>query len=170
MPLPEDLQQLVEPDLLGVVGDEHDLRVTGAPAADLLVGRVRGRAAGVADGRAVDAGRLPEHALRAPEAAEGEYGGADAVGERLADGRAQNLVGRRDARDLVIAAGQRVGGIGNGQLGGESIKKTHLNHSRVRARNVTPAGARGMLGSVLSMSNASGFDAATLERFADLLV
>ena len=27
-----------------------------------------------------------------------------------------------------------------------------------------------MLGSVLSMSNASGFDAATLERFADLLV
>ena len=45
----------------------------GATAADLLVGRVRGGAAGVADGGDPDPGRLPEHPLGAPEAAEREY-------------------------------------------------------------------------------------------------
>ena len=39
--LPEDLQQLAVGDLLGVEHHQHDLAVTGAAGADLLVGRVR---------------------------------------------------------------------------------------------------------------------------------
>ena len=44
----------------------------GLAGAGLLVGRVRRVAAGVADGGGVDARRLPEHALGAPEAAHAE--------------------------------------------------------------------------------------------------
>ena len=70
--LPEQAQQLVVGDLLRAVDHEHDLVVAGAPAADLLVGGVRRVAAGVADRRRVDARRLPEAALGAPEAAQPE--------------------------------------------------------------------------------------------------
>ena len=60
---------------------EHGLGVTGAARARLLVGRVRREAAGVADGGRVDAGRLPEEALGAPEAAHADDDPLEAVGE-----------------------------------------------------------------------------------------
>ena len=45
----EDGEQLLVGDALRVVGDLDDLGVARAVAADLLVGRVRGRAARIAD-------------------------------------------------------------------------------------------------------------------------
>src|SRR5579859_6318995 len=73
MALPEELQQPVIADRLRVEDDEHDLGVPGASAAYLLVGRVHGRAAGIADRSGPHARRLPEFALGTPEAAEPEY-------------------------------------------------------------------------------------------------
>ena len=67
--LPERAQDLVARHLRGVEHDEHGLGVAGRAAADLLVGRVRRVAAGVADGGRVDAVELPEQPLGAPEAA-----------------------------------------------------------------------------------------------------
>ena len=58
-----------ERDDRGVVGDLHDLGVAGAPAADLLVGRVRDLAAGVARDHALDALQVLVDRLQAPEAA-----------------------------------------------------------------------------------------------------
>src|SRR6202012_710601 len=80
--LPEQLEHVLERRLLGVESDEHCLGVARTPAADLLVGRVRREAAGVADCGRVNARRLPEDALGAPEAAHAEDRGLDAVGER----------------------------------------------------------------------------------------
>src|SRR5262249_39557434 len=69
---PEFLEQGLVAHLLRVEYDQHRLGVVGEPGADLLVARVRRVAAGVADSGRVDARRLPEHALRAPEAAHAE--------------------------------------------------------------------------------------------------
>ena len=49
-----------------VEDDQHRLRVAGRPAADLLVGRVRRVAAGIADGRRVHAGRAARTSSRRP--------------------------------------------------------------------------------------------------------
>src|SRR5947209_5825716 len=70
--LPEQLQHLLVAGGGAVERDKNGLGMAGAPAADLLVGGVRGKPAGVADGRRVDAVGLPEEALRAPEAAHPE--------------------------------------------------------------------------------------------------
>ena len=83
--LPEGLEQLLVRDLRRVVGDQHDLGVAGPAGADLLVGRVRGVAAGIADGRRHDAGELPEVLLVAPEAAETEDRGLGALGPRAGE-------------------------------------------------------------------------------------
>src|SRR5688572_6365156 len=72
MRLPEPLQYLRIGDDFWIEYDEHDLVVAGRPGADLLVGRVRRIAAGIADGRDIDARRLPEDALRAPETSKTE--------------------------------------------------------------------------------------------------
>ena len=84
MVLPEGLQQTLVADDLGVVDDDDGLGVTGETGAHLLVGGVRGVAAGVADEGGVDAVELPELALDTPEAAHGEHGGLHA---RRATGR-----------------------------------------------------------------------------------
>ena len=66
---PEEVEQLVVGDLLGVVLDLDRLGVAGRVGADVVVGGVVGVPAGVADAGAGDAGDLPERRLDAPEAA-----------------------------------------------------------------------------------------------------
>ncbi len=66
--------------------------MSGPAGADLLIGRVRRGAAGIADGRGHDAGELPERLLVAPEAAEPEDRGLRAVRPRPGEGRAEDRV------------------------------------------------------------------------------
>ena len=110
MALPEELQHLLVAGLGGVVGDEHDLGVAGASAADLLVGGVRGGAARVADRGRVDAVGFPEDLLGAPEAAHAEDRRADTLGEGRLQGGAEHGMAVGDG-DLALAARQRGGGI-----------------------------------------------------------
>ena len=71
--LPEELQQALEGDRGRVIDDAHDFGVARAAAADVLIGRIARRPAGVADGGHIDpVAGLPEFALRAPEAAHAE--------------------------------------------------------------------------------------------------
>src|SRR3712207_3712796 len=72
--LPEDLQQSFVAGHRRVEHDAHRLGVSGSTGARLLVRRVRGEAALVADRGCPDARLLPERLLLAPEAAEGELG------------------------------------------------------------------------------------------------
>src|SRR5678815_1576345 len=67
--LPEDLQDVTVADDARIEDDPHDFRVPGGAAADLFIGRVRRRAAGIAHRRRIDALGFPELALGAPEAA-----------------------------------------------------------------------------------------------------
>ena len=69
---PEDVEQLVVRDPVGVVGDLDHLGVTGLVRADVLVGRVFHLAAGVADARRGHSVELTERRLDAPEAAGAE--------------------------------------------------------------------------------------------------
>ena len=87
--------------------------MAGAARARLLVGRVRREAAGVADGGRVDAGRLPEEALGAPEAAHADDDSLEAVGEGRHDRRAEDEV-RGDDRHRRVAPGER-------RLGGRQL-------------------------------------------------
>src|SRR5688572_2455723 len=66
---PEHLQQVVVRELLVVVRDLDDLRVAGGVRAHVLVRRVLGVTAGVADAGPRDSFELPERRLDAPEAA-----------------------------------------------------------------------------------------------------
>src|SRR5262249_10970277 len=92
--LPEDLEQLLVRDLRRVINDLYDLGVSGTPGAGLLVGRVGGEAARVADRGAVDAGRLPEQPLRAPETAHTEDCDLKTGWPRSLHGSAEHSVGR----------------------------------------------------------------------------
>src|SRR4029079_7746924 len=65
---PEQVEQLVVRDLLGVVGDLHGLSAAGRVGADVVGGGAIGVAAGVADAGGADAGNRPERRLDAPEA------------------------------------------------------------------------------------------------------
>src|SRR5262249_14811551 len=106
--LPEDPEQLLVAHGTGIEDDQHHLGVSGPAAAHLLVRRVRREAARVAGGRRVDALRLPELPLRAPEAAEAEDGLLEALGER----RLQRVAADEMAvghRDRLGPAGRRVG-------------------------------------------------------------
>jgi hypothetical protein len=69
---PEDVEQLLVRDPLGVVGHLDDLGVAGRVRADVLVGGVLERAALVADLSLGDAVDLTERGLDAPEAAGAE--------------------------------------------------------------------------------------------------
>src|SRR5208282_5915294 len=71
--LPEQFQERLIAGDFRVVNDEHGLGVPGASAADLLIGRVGGGTAGVADGGDPDPQRLPEYPLGPPEAAKPEH-------------------------------------------------------------------------------------------------
>ncbi len=68
-------QQVAVAQSLGVELDLQRFRMAGAPGLDLLVARVRGCAAGVADLGAEHAGDLTHQFLHAPEASSGEIGG-----------------------------------------------------------------------------------------------
>ena len=109
--LPEDLEHLLVARLRRVEDGEHDLVVAGAAGADLLVRRVRREAARVADGGGVDAGRLPEHALGAPEAAHPEDRSLGAFGEGRAERRAEDEV-RPWSHDGVSRPGSASSGVG----------------------------------------------------------
>ena len=108
VPLPEQLQQVLVAGLGGVVGDEHDLGVAGAGAADLLVGGVGRRAAGVAHRGRVDAVGFPEDPLGAPEAAHAEDRGADSLREGRPQRRAEHGVAFGHG-DCLLTSRQSVG-------------------------------------------------------------
>src|SRR5215211_6229675 len=111
--LPEETEQLVVGDLIRAIGDQNRLGVPGPPAADFLVGGVRSEAAGVAHRRGVDAGRLPEVALGAPEAAHPEDDGLHALGEGRLERSAEHEMGVRHRKRADLAAGEGVGGGGH---------------------------------------------------------
>src|ERR1044072_3218293 len=76
---PEGLEQLFVRDLGRIVDHQHDLVVPGTAGADFLIGRVRRDRSRIAVRRRVNAvADLPEHALRAPEAAKSEDRGFEA--------------------------------------------------------------------------------------------
>src|ERR1700689_549040 len=86
---PKSFEQALIGDFLRIVDHEHHLVMASAPAAPLLVGRVRRKATGVADRGHVNAvAELPEFALGAPEAAKPEHRHGEPLGigplERLA--------------------------------------------------------------------------------------
>ncbi len=83
--------------------------MSGASAADLLVGGVRGEPARVADGSRVNAGACQKMPLGAPEAAHPEDRRLDAVRERALQRRAQHLVPRRHRHFAVRPAGADAG-------------------------------------------------------------
>src|SRR5712692_3395136 len=74
---PEIIQELFVCDLLRIVGYTHRLGMTGAAVADLFIGRVADRAAGIARLGIHHAGKLVEVRLYAPEAAAGKDGRGD---------------------------------------------------------------------------------------------
>src|SRR5262249_27844864 len=105
------------------------LVVAGLSGADLAVRGIRREPARVADRRRVDARRLPELLLRAPEAAEAEEGELLAR-EGWEERRAQDEVALGDAHPLG-AAGERGRGCrhpglaGMGQPHGEGLRDHH---------------------------------------------
>src|SRR5439155_16467518 len=119
--LPEEAEDLLVARLLRVEDDEHRLGMTGAARADLLVRRVPREAAGIADRRRVDAGRLPEDALRTPEAAHPDDRLLEPVRERRRDRGPERLVPLRHA-DRLVAPGQRVV---RGDEGGRLREEVH---------------------------------------------
>ena len=101
-------------DLAGIVDDEDDLGVPRATRAHLLVGRVRGDAARVADGGREHARCLPEDPLGAPEAAHADDEALEAVGKRRDERGAENDV-PLGYGDRGVAPGER--GVGRRELG-----------------------------------------------------
>src|SRR6185312_14714687 len=74
MIFPERLQQPLVRDFLWIVDHQHDLVVAGTAAANFLVGRIGREAASITDrGDIYGVAKLPELALRAPEAAKSEH-------------------------------------------------------------------------------------------------
>src|SRR5829696_2149818 len=108
--LPEHCEQVPVGDLLGVEDDEHGLGVSGMTAANLLVGRVWGKASRVADCCRVDAIDLPELALDAPEAAETEDRGAHTLGDRRLKWRAEHGVSLGNGERRLLPPGKRLSG------------------------------------------------------------
>src|SRR5262249_7287373 len=72
MAFPERFQQCFVTRNLRIIDDEYGFGVAAEATAHFFVGRVRCRAAGIADRGHPDTRHLPEHPLRAPEAAEPE--------------------------------------------------------------------------------------------------
>ena len=116
-------------DARWVEDDPDDLGVAGPARADLVVGRVRGEAARVADGGRDDARRLPEGLLGAPEAAESEDGDLRAVGHGPASG-----VPRTACRSGTSIGSGRPGrasaGEGRVDLAGSANRKSRMPMGR----------------------------------------
>jgi hypothetical protein len=132
-----------------VVDREDHLGVPGAPRADLLVGWVRGEAAGVADRGRVDARRGPELALGTPEAAHAHHDPLEPLGERRHEWRAEHEVTVAH-RHGVVTAGECLLGRHQARLRSEQSHRRHLRasdliaHASARAREmVWPPVTRG---------------------------
>ncbi|SCM77827.1 hypothetical protein KL86PLE_60143 [uncultured Pleomorphomonas sp.] len=118
----------------------HRLGMAGAARADLLVGRVLGEAADIADRRQVDAGQAPEQPLGTPEAAEGE--GGDGVSLR------HRALQRSAGDEMGFGGGNRPGAARQRRLGRrqdrwlpERLEKGHgssLSPRRGSPRNRLP--------------------------------
>src|SRR5206468_913521 len=78
--LPEDLEQGLVGNLLGIEGHLHRFGVPGPARANLLVGRLAHRPARVADGGLDNAGGLAEGFLDAPETTGAEGGSLEGDG------------------------------------------------------------------------------------------
>ena len=74
MLLEERLEQIGIGDDLRIEDHHHRLGMTGLAGTDLVVGRIRGIATHVPHRGGIDARKLPEEPLRAPEAPEPEIG------------------------------------------------------------------------------------------------
>jgi len=114
--LEELLHQVGVGDDGGVEDDAHGLGVPGAAAADLLVGRVRRAATGVADRGGPDAGELPVDLLGAPEAAEAQDGDLEAGRHVVGDDRRVQHQVLAEVPHRLRAAPQCL--VGGGQGGG----------------------------------------------------
>src|SRR5829696_8869879 len=110
MGLPEHLEQIPVRDLLRIEDDEHGLGVPGSSAADLLVGRVWGKASRVADCCRVNAVDLPEFTLGPPEAAETKDRGARTLGKGWLKERAEHGVLLGNGESRLLPAGKSLGG------------------------------------------------------------
>ena len=71
----KDLEDLTVGDHFRVERDLDDLRMTGAAAAHLLVGRIGHVSAGIPRNDALDAAQLVVDGLQAPEASASQRGG-----------------------------------------------------------------------------------------------
>jgi hypothetical protein len=69
----EDVEHVRKGDLFGIEGDSDRLGMAGVPAADLLVGGIDGRSAGVAAFDLLHPDDVEEHRFGAPEAAACQY-------------------------------------------------------------------------------------------------
>ena len=118
--LPEHLEQRLEAGLLRVEQHQHHLGMPGQAGADLLVGGVGGKAAGVADRRAEHARLLPEAPLGTPEAAQAEYCLLQAGREGRFDRVAVDIVGVGH-RQRLGTTGQSLLGSGKGVLVDENL-------------------------------------------------
>src|SRR5215216_7559638 len=110
MGLPEHREQFPVGDLLGIEDHEHGLGVPGSSAANLLIGRVRCEASGVADCCRVNAVYLPELALGPPEAAETKDCEARTLGKGRLNGCAEHGVFLRNGERRMLPAGKSLGG------------------------------------------------------------
>ena len=72
--IPEDFEQIVIADDLGIEGNLDHFGVAGAIRANVLIGGVIDLAAGIADRRGFDARQTPERGFDAPETARTECG------------------------------------------------------------------------------------------------
>src|SRR6185437_7335237 len=97
MRLPKCLEQVLIPDLRGIVNHPHHLGVPGLAGTDFLVGGIGSEPACIADCGRVDAGELPEEPLHTPEAAHAEYHLAQIGWERRDDAVTIDKVGLRNA-------------------------------------------------------------------------
>ena len=106
--------------------------MAGQPGAGLLIGRVGGDAAGIADRRHPDAFGLPEQALGAPEAAEAEHSRLQPVGiGTLERPLRDEMLGR--GRDGTVAAGQRLAGLRQIELLVQHVAQEEHGFSLVRS-------------------------------------
>jgi hypothetical protein len=138
--LPEDLQDPVVADALGIEDDQHDLVVARQARAHFLVGRIRRQPGRVADRGREDSGRLPELALGAPEAAETEHRRLEPRWKRRRERMTvHEVLGRH--RHALGPAGQRVLARRHHQLGSRPPhtcllrpRPSHASSSRPTAR------------------------------------
>src|SRR5215212_7844239 len=137
MGLPEHREQIPIGDLLRIEDDEHGLGVPGSSAANLLVGRVWGKASRVADRCRVNAVDLPEFTLGPPEAAETKDRGARTLGKGWLEERAEHGVLLGNGERRLVPAGKSLGG--HDHLGLVAAKEHSLTSSPLSSLAQSPS-------------------------------